>query len=253
MNRKLPWFALGLLGLLGLSNVSKCMGISENVYRGCLEEIVEIEKAQVVSIETDVERLRYEIDAGRLDSKYQLTAKDLIFLARLVYHEEGSLLVGRGKGFTDEEIVKGYEAVASVLLNRFEFDNRYNTTKFHNSGIKLIDYALKEGQFDAIKNYPDSFTKESLKDKNGKLTLGSNPWGQQSREVVYNALVRVLSGKVEDRTFGSLYYKTKRLGENGKVVWHGTEAFWLNDYRCNLDWNANITDHQYYGVDCGVE
>ena len=101
MNRKLSWSALGLLGLLGLSNVTKCVDVNENVSSGCLEEIVEIEKPQVTSIEADVERL------NQIDSGYRLTAKDLIFLARLVYHEEGSLLVGRGKGFTDEEIVKG--------------------------------------------------------------------------------------------------------------------------------------------------
>ena len=248
MNRKLSWSALGLLGLLGLSNVTKCVDVNENVSSGCLEEIVEIEKPQVTSIEADVERL------NQIDSGYRLTEEELVFLSRILYFEEGTFIEENKQGLTKDDIHEGYEAIASVLLNRYEFDTKNNSHKFHRkkSNGSLITYAKFPYAFSCIKDRKNFFNPETFKDDQGNMVLKHGLMDSESIEGAYKALVNVLSGEAEDPTNGALFYKTKKIGNEG-VVWHGTEAFWLNRKPCKREWSNDITNHQYYHVNCGVE
>jgi len=250
MNRKLSWIALGLLGILGLGNVARCVD-REETSEGCSleEKVVEpVVQEGVINIQADVERL------NQINSNYRLTSQEMVFLTRIIYFEDGSFVTNLREGFSENEIRKSNEAIASVLLNRYEFDTQNNSNKFHRkvSNGSLITYARFNNAFSCLKDKKKYFNSESFRDENGNLTLMHSGLDQEYLKIAYTALVRVLSDEVEDPTNGALYYKTIQLGRTREVVWHNTEAFWLNGNSCKMDWNVNITNHQYYGVNCEV-
>ncbi len=250
MNRKLTIASLGLLGVLGvlgLGNVARCVD-SDEASEGCsLEEKVEAPKEDS-NFENDAQVLN-QIDPG-----YRLTGEELIFLTRMIYFEDGAFVNELRKGFDEGEIQKSNEAIAFVLLNRYELDTKNNSNKFHRKGSNgsLITYAKFNHAFSCLKDRKTYFDSKTFRDEQGRLTLMHEGLNQEYLDVAYNALVRVLSKEVEDPTDEALYYKTKKLGKTGREVWHGTEAFWLNG-SCERDWNVDITHHQYYGVNCKVD
>ncbi|MBS3072955.1 hypothetical protein J4477_03930 [Candidatus Pacearchaeota archaeon] len=241
---KMALFGLGFLGTLGV-----CASVHSQKLGCTLEQTVQ-DTSDAIAF-----RSQFEMDAERLNiinPQYQLTAEDLIFITRLVYHEQGSFLVGRKNGFSDEEIIHGYEAISAVLLNRFNFDRISKANKFHGNKKGLIAVVTKPGAFKAL-NDSEDFSEDSFRDENGELTLGTSNYGMISREAAYDAVVKVLSRYIWDPTLGSLFYKTQELGNSRKVVWHGSEAFWLDNKRCIFVWKKDIAGHQYYGVNCEGE
>jgi hypothetical protein len=245
MNRKLAIASLGLLGLIGFGNVARCVD-SEEPSQGCsIEEKVEENIDRISSIEEDAERL------NKVDSRYRLNGEELVFLTRMIYFEDGSFAKHLREGFSKDEVKRSNEAIASVLLNRYKLDSKNDSNKFHKKGSNgsLITYAKFENAFSCLKDRKGYFDSQTFYDPNGNLSLKHKGLDQEYLDVAYSALVSVLEG-ADDPTSGALFYKTKSLGRSGKEVWHGTEAFWLNGSSCKRDWNVDITNHQYYGVNC---
>ncbi|MFH1972771.1 MAG: hypothetical protein ABIJ18_04820 [archaeon] len=233
--------SLGLVALLSVANTGK-LGIPELHPHGMVEESLpeEIQKAKwtpesvprKVSTEEILEMpLEEAAETINRVYGYNLTAKDLIYLSRLLYFEAGSdpkTIVDRK--YSEEKVKEGYQGIMNVIKNRNDFDlsqgrfTRFNCTHEKRFGdgtliSVVIDHkrewnAIEDNKFyfsnwslDKALNDGDVMTPQRLKLKDA---VNQKQRQEVSERVnwAYEVVIGVLNQDLEDNTNGAITYRT---------------------------------------------
>ena len=160
--------------------------------------------------------------------------EELVYLSRVVYFEGG--FDKKAKNISD--IDKGMEAIASVMYNRFKFDEmktkKGEPRTFTKKGSDdVFDVAFRSGknrfggttwQFSCIPDHSDYFYEnEGQKGwdlyEGGKLNVAVGKMNKKRANLAYQALVDVLKGKVKDPTGGALFYQNYEASDKYNKNW----------------------------------
>jgi len=225
MKRFFSWASLGLVGLLSAGNLLR------------VESPIRPPKP-----EEPVDTSTLAQDAANLNKAhaYDVSAQDLAYLTRVVYFEG----VSDRRAQTSADLTKGYDAIASVLLNRYEFDARHGTNRFGGED-GLIGVAKKNYAFSCIKDRPEFFEQSSFKNANS-IALTRGNMNAERADAIYESLRGVLAHEKDDPTNGATYYKTGAV----KDQWEGTEAFRAGGHSCKRRFTKRINSHEFFKVDC---
>jgi hypothetical protein len=233
MNRKLAIASLGLLGLIGLGNVARCVD-REEPSQGCsIEENEELStKVSVSEAEINV-----KADVERLKAKYPLlTEFDLKVAAKMIYFEG----FPDSKLSSEEDYRESFTGIAEVIRNRYLFDNCVENPFFEN-GFCGINHFDGENSFRGIlskknydsqnKTYEHQFSSWNFKkkyfDSEAMKSLYSPDLNKQKLDLAYRTFVHVLESD-SNIVHGALWYKNNQASDNmnnrrgAKVQrWHG--------------------------------
>lgn len=194
----------------------------------------------------DLERiLTIEEQAKQLNKthNYNITGEDLVFLTRVTYMEAAS----DSKAKTTEDLKKGWQGVANVIRNRYEFDKHNETHKFSNKlGLRNVIEAPM--QFHPVSFFPDLF--KHLKNKDDKPRLAYGKINKKRVEQIYQVVVEVLDGSLKDITDSAVYFHTDYVREGRR---NGTTAFYLKKNPCKTTYNGQINSHLFFGTTCPID
>ncbi|MBI2147133.1 cell wall hydrolase [Candidatus Woesearchaeota archaeon] len=183
-----------------------------------------------------------------------VTPEQLVYLARVVYFE-GAFDQKAGKDV--KKIKKGMHGIASVIYNRWKYDNQYERQHgerpFSNNGkTGVFDAAFKHTkkktsvlwQFTCIRDHPSYFYKHPGKKgwdiyENNSLQVAVGAMNRQRAELAYDALIEVLGGDAGDPTRAALFYQNKRASDKYNQNWE----------QRGLQRTRRINSHDFYKPD----
>lgn len=198
------------------------------------------ENKKTVDLEGCIASTQLRKDASQLNRQgYNLKPEDLVYATRVLYWEG----YGDPKAKTSKDMQKGLEAIASVILNRYEFDQLHNTNKFGGQQ-GVMGVVKRQGQFSCIRDRPSYFTQKSLHDQKNNPHLYASGMKRNGLDLAYNALIDILSKNKEDPTNSAVFYKTVYVQRQ----WHDVPAFSLKGHQFIRGNTANINSHRFYGL-----
>ncbi len=204
-----------------------------------------VPRVEIVPPQPSLEELTLEAAAERLNEEHQygLSAEDLVYVARVLYFE-GAF---DKKASSEEDIATGYEAMASVILNRYLWDREHGTTKFgkENTLRAVVEKPYAFSCRDVPKN-KELFEPKTFKNKKGEWQLAYGRMHPDRVELAYDALLDVLDEAIVDPTDGAMFYKADYAG----VRWENTHAFSMPDAQCYRTFGNKINTHEFFVVEC---
>lgn len=221
---------------------------------------------------------RVSQDTKRINKRLgcNMSPEQIVYLSRLIYFEGG---FDRKAGNNINKLRKGMEAISSVILNRYYFDNasesagkgRYFDLRRNGKREKSpFGVGFKHGknrfgsntwQFTCIRDHPTYFY-EHEEDPNMSiygtdttgnpiLRVGVGKMNKERADIAYNALVDVLLGRRKDSTKGSLFYMNPRAVDknNSPEKWRKrglTDTVTINSHlfftykNSGIDWQKSM-------------
>lgn len=177
------------------------------------------------------------------------TPEQLAFITRVGYWEAGF----DPKARNDEDIKEGLRAVFSVMYNRWKYDTireqNGQPRGFSKNGDNLFDVVFHHGkknghtvyQFTAIRDryyyFLDHVGTANDIHKDGKINIAIGQMDPMRTDLVYEALIEVLSEQVPDNTRGSLYYQNPRAVDRHNRNWEN---------RYGVRHVQTVNSHQFY-------
>ena len=190
-------------------------------------------------------RARLERDVEELnESGYALEAEDLAYLSRVLYFEGAFDPKAESLG----DIREGYAAIASVIKNRWEFDQKHGKNKFRGDD-GLLGVSQKSKAFSCIDLDKGYFVEEKFSDAWGDIDLIVGKMNSQRLALAYHTLVSVLAGEISDPTQDAVFY----VADYVEADWNGDIAFALDNRTLCLRRGptVQVNTHEFYEVDCG--
>ncbi|MBS3162955.1 cell wall hydrolase [Candidatus Woesearchaeota archaeon] len=191
--------------------------------------------------------LTFDEQAQQLNEQfgYGLTGKDLVLYTRAVFSEAGN----DPKAKTKEDLRKGWEAVAQVILNRYLFDKNNDTRKFSKANT-LEGVITAENEFHGVRDSPSLFSNRSFYDSEGDLRISPTNNSEQKLSDIYDAVVQVLKREGEDITNGAVYFHTDWVVKGRKA---GQRSFSVDGKRCVIREPIQYNTHLFFSTTCPVE
>ena len=215
--------SLGLFGILAAGNL-----LSDR----CKKEALEESFSSSLEEQTSFLNERFS---------YALSAEDLVYLTRILYFE-GAF---DAHATTEDELRLGYDAIASVIKNRWAFDQEHKSNKFGGKkglrGVAENDYA-----FSCVRDNPAYFAEKSFYETKNEFSLIYGQMNFSRTELAYASFVAILSETREDPTDSATFYKTRDIPQ----VWEGTEAFHVHRKACKRVFTVRINSHEFFEIVC---
>ena len=192
-------------------------------------------------------RLSIKEQTQRLNDmhNYSMTPEDLVYITRVTYLEAGNDPKAKSK----EDLQKGWEGVAQVILNRYLFDKNHNTHLFgKNTSLRGIVEAKM--QFHPVYFFPKLFDDKTLTNKEGEATLSYGRISQKKVAEVYNEVVSVLEQKNEDITDEAVFFHADYV-KNGRK--DGTKPFSVKKTPCRTKFTTQINTHKFFATSCPID
>ena len=202
------------------------------------ENICELPLEQRLSIEEQTKRLNDM-------HSYAMTPQDLVFITRVTYMEAGN----DPKAKTQEDLQRGWEGVAQVILNRYLFDKNHNTHLFgKNTSMRGI--AEANMQFHPVSFFPELFKDKSLTNKEGEAVLNYGRIPAKKVAQVYDTVLSVLERKKEDITDEAVFFLADYIKKGRR---DGTRPFSVRKEPCYTRSTLQINTHKFFATSCPID
>lgn len=224
-------------------------------------ESIELELRRIESLKTSLANNDpIAIQARALPREMIRSPEELIYLTRVIYFESGFDLKA---GNERVRIRHGAEAVASVIYNRYLFDNQEGMEVFSNrEKPSMTDIAFRHGrkgftradgssgsyvlwQFTAIRDNPDYFYPVNKEGyglcKGNRLAIATGEMDEVRAQICYEELVKVLSRSpqehiIRDITGKALFYQNITASDSHNKNWKDR----------GLEITREINSHTFY-------
>ncbi len=202
------------------------------------EKICELPLEKRVSIEEQTTRLNEM-------HNYNMTPADLVFVTRVTYMEAGN----DPKAKSPEDVERGWEGVAQVILNRYLFDKNHNSHLFgKNTSLRgMVEAPM---QFHPVYFFPKLFEKKTFTNKEGEATLNYGRINTKRVRQVYDTVVSVLEQKKEDITSEAVFFHADYV-KNGRK--DGTRPFSIKKTPCITKFTGQINTHRFFATSCPID
>lgn len=192
-------------------------------------------------------RLSLEEQTTRLNEmhNYNMSPEDLVFVTRVTYMESGN----DPKAKTKEELEKGWEGVAQVILNRYLFDKNHNTHLFA-KGSSLRAIVEAKMQFHPVYFFPKLFEEKTFENKEGEATLSYGRINAKKINDVYSTVISVLEQKNEDSTNEAVFFHADYVKKGRK---DGTKPFSVKKTPCYTRFTTQINTHRFFATSCPID
>lgn len=193
------------------------------------------------------EKLTIEEQTQKLNNQhgYGITSEDLVFITRVTYMEAGN----DKKAKTQEDLQRGWQGVAQVILNRYLFDKN-NQTHLFSKQTSLRGIVQAKQQFHPVMFFPKIFDEKNFYNKEKKLSLSYERISPKRIAKVYDTVISVLKQEEEDITKGAVFFHADYVEKGRKA---GTRPFSVHKKPCLTTENGQINTHKFFGTTCPID